>query len=483
MNRASLVGCLALMDLCWVMPWSVLVGLWLGQTPGRPLISAPAVLALVLLGATSTHALGRRVASSQAARLLLASLGVVAALAVVRFDQFPDASGFEWVGPLIGALAAVIGQASPAVLAFVLALYLWWRGVRLGSQTPSYVEVESAFRWGIGRLVVFGLLVALTARPSALSAVEAATTPYVIGFFFVSLVGLALGRLESLRTRTRNLSINTQWFGVLLLVAGLVVLVALLLAQLVSFDLLLVATRPVFNLVGQVLLLLVYVIVFPMAYIVQWIIYLFISLLRGNSSQQPPQPPQPADVDDALQHFVEQVPPELLFAVKAALAAILLGVVLLVVARTLSRWRPSSADADATNEERDSLWDARRARGLFINWLRRLLRRGRAAPVNSAATDANAVVLDHARQLSSVRALYARLLALGEATGAPRAAGTTPFEYLPALNSALEPEMPLTRLTEAYVRVRYAEDEEPADTESAALRDDLGRVRAKGAQD
>src|SRR5205814_2087197 len=127
--------------------------------------------------------------------------------------QYQALDGIDWVGPFIGSIAGLIGHLSAPALAFAVALYLWWRGVRLGSQTPGFPEVESAFRWGIGRLVIFGLIMTLSTRPSLLASVEARTTPYVVGFFFTSLLTLALGRLESLRTRTRSLSINTQWFG------------------------------------------------------------------------------------------------------------------------------------------------------------------------------------------------------------------------------------------------------------------------------
>src|SRR4029077_8759041 len=94
-----------------------------------------------------------------------------------------------------------------------------------------------------------------------LPAAEAQPTRLVVGFFFFSLLTLALGRLESLRTRTRALSVNSQWLGALILVAGVVLLLALVVGQLLSFDLLIVATRPLFDLLGLVLMVLLYIIV------------------------------------------------------------------------------------------------------------------------------------------------------------------------------------------------------------------------------
>ena len=67
--------------------------------------------------------------------------------------------------------------------------------------------------------------------------------------------------LARLRTRTRRPTFNTQWLAVLVVVAAAVVLLALLLGQLVSFDLLVLATRPLFDALGFILLLAAYAIV------------------------------------------------------------------------------------------------------------------------------------------------------------------------------------------------------------------------------
>src|SRR5207253_2618469 len=105
--------------------------------------------------------LGRYAVKSRAAWLLAAGFGLVAAAAVVRIDQYTGLGALDWIGVLVGALVVSFGQFSAPVLAFALALYLWWRGLRLGRQAPSYVDTESAFRWGIGRLVTFALILSI----------------------------------------------------------------------------------------------------------------------------------------------------------------------------------------------------------------------------------------------------------------------------------------------------------------------------------
>jgi hypothetical protein len=472
MNRLLLTVGLALMDTCWLYPWSVLISAWSDPNRMGGLLSAPVILMDLLAAATSTHILGRRARTQpRLARAMLAALALLVASVIVRLEHYPTAQGLDWVGPLLGALAATIGQLSRPVLGFALALYAWWRGVRLGSQTPGFTEVESAFRWGIGRLAVFGLVMALATRPGQLPAMEGATTPYVVGFFFVSLLALALARLESLRTRTRTPSLNTQWLAVLIVVAAGVVLLALLVGQLVSFDVLLVATRPLFDLLGQVLLLLVYAIVIPLSFVIEWLIYLVLSLLQANGNRPPPQPPQPTDIDNLLQRFfAEQVPPELLVALKGLGAALLLGIALLLVARGLARWRPSSADADATNEERDSLWRAAEVWARLVAWVRRLLRRDALRTTTSVSLGAVSPEITSSVAPTTVRQLYARVLRAGEAAGVARAASTTPLEHEPALNGALDPERVVTELTGAYVRARYAEERFSLDEVDALAR-------------
>ena len=163
-------------------------------------------------------------------------------------------------------------------------------------------------------------------------------------------------------------------------------------------------------------------------------------------------------------------------ALKAVGAAGLLLVALVIVARAVRRWRPSSADAVVTNEERDSVFDGRLLMRVWLEWLRRLFgRRARLGPDRLAAP---APVMVDSEPTLSVRALYRRVLSLGESAGARRAIATTALEHLPTLQQCLEPAEGLTGLTDAYLRARYAEiDSSPE--EIAELRHGVDRLRGK----
>jgi hypothetical protein len=477
-NRLSLTLGLAAMDTCWICAWAILLGLWTAPQKPMPLLSPVSVFGLLLLGALSTQRLGRRALTNRGVRLGLLASGLVAVLLAVRFDQYPDLDGLEWLGAMVRTLAFVLGQVSGPALAFALGLFVWWRGVRLGSQTATYVDVESAFRWGIGLLVGFGLIMAITTRPSMLPVIEARTTFFVVAFFFVSLVTLALGRLESLRTRTRAVGVNGQWLGVLFAVAGAIVLLALLVGQLVSFDLLIVATRPIFDAIGWVLLVVVYIVVIPLAWIVELLIYALLSVLQLNGDRPPPQPLEPADVDNLLQRILSVgLSPDMVVVLKSLGAALLLGVGLLIIARALRRWRPSSAEADATDEQRDSLWSAGSFRRALFTWLRRVFQRRRSVAATSSGPQLSAIEGDTIR-FGSIREVYRELLTLAESQGVQRAPATTPSEHLLSLKHSLEPEDDVTHITDAYVEVRYAEHEASSD-EIEVAREQLERLHAR----
>jgi hypothetical protein len=266
-----------------------------------------------------------------------------------------------------------------------------------------------------------------------------------------------------------------------LVLGGLLGLLALLLGQLVSFDLLLLVTRPLFDLFGKLLLLLAYIVIIPLAYIVEWLVYLVLMLVHVDADRPPPQLLQSGDVDNLLQRmFAQGIAADVLVALKAIGATLLLIVALLIVARAITRWRPASADAEATDEERDSLWVPGRLRRALLAWLRRWWHRARP-PVADGQLLGD-IVGEHVVDPSalSIRDVYRRLLELGERAGAHRSAATTPLEHLPALAATLAPEEDLALLTATYSAVRYAEhDASAAELDTAVARLDRLQQRAE----
>jgi hypothetical protein len=470
-NRSLLVTGLALIDVCWLYPWSLLVAIWIG---GEVLLSPLSMLVLLLAGAFLTLAVLETLGARRAGQFTLVALALLMSLLAVRLDHYAAAGMLDWLPNLGESVAIAMGHPTPPAIALALALLLWRRGVQIGSSSPTLPDVDSAFRWSIGALIGFALLLALAIRPSVQPALEARATPFVVGSFFVSLLTLALARLESLRTRTQAIGLNTQWLGVLIAVAGLLVLTALVVSQVLSFDLLVLATRPLFQLLGRVLILLLYAIVIPLAYVVELLAYWLLSLFSPDTENQPPEPPQASDIESLLRSLSQMVPPEVLGMLKIVSAIAVLALTLLLVARTISRWRPRGTEIDEAREERESVWQAGQLRETLLAWLRRLLRRDRAVAASAVAAASNAAAIPPA--ISSVREIYRNLLKLGEAAGSLRQPASTPYEHEPSLESELEPGAAIAELTEAYVQVRYAEAE-PSAEELTALHTQLDAVR------
>src|ERR1700738_3875252 len=89
LNRLSLNLGLVAMEVCWLVPWAVLLGLWTDPSHLHQLLSPLSILAIVLLGSLSAQALGRQAATSRGMRLGLVGLGLLVTLVAVRLDQYP----------------------------------------------------------------------------------------------------------------------------------------------------------------------------------------------------------------------------------------------------------------------------------------------------------------------------------------------------------------------------------------------------------
>jgi hypothetical protein len=467
----------------WVAPWLVLVGGWAAPGQGRPLLSAPSTFALLAGGALVTHFVGRWAIRRGALRWALALFGALVVLVAVRFDQYPNAVGWGWLGELAHALQSLVSDFTPPALAVAVGVVLWWSGVRLGRQLATHDDVEQGFRWGVGGLIGAALAAALTARSigTGHEALGPAAVVFPVLFFCLGLVLLGIGRLEAVQPTEQSLGVHGQWLAVLILMAGGTVLIALVAAQAASFDVLLVLAQPIFAVLGVVLIGVLYVVLIPLAFLIQLVVYLVLQLLHPGDRQEPPAPPQTDDIDAMLRQLINwSVPNEVLEGAKAAAAVVLVGGVLVLAARAVARWRPASSAADVADEERETLMSGREVFGLLLarlwGWVRRVLLRRPArlseGPLAASAEDASGPAAAGAQ---SVRGLYAALLALGAGAGAERPAPATAREHASALRAVLRPETTVDRLTGAYETVRYAEQPVPA-AEIEHLAADLASV-------
>ncbi|MBI3976633.1 MAG: DUF4129 domain-containing protein [Chloroflexi bacterium] len=465
------------MEAGWLTIWSALLGAWLGRPVGEALLPVPAIPALIGGGWLLTRTAQRRRWSIGRTRTAIAVGGILAALVAVRAGPLAGyaPTDAEWLGALARALPATFRRPDPAVLALPFALYLWWRGIRRGRQPLYAGDVEGAFRWGVLAMVA-GLVLRLASTAGTPADTAAAALAM---FLFAGLTSIALAQIESMQRESHArentaLAVNRHWLGFLVALVALVLLAAVALAQLFSFDFLDALARPVLAAIRTVVLLLLFAIALPVGFLMEAVVWLIRRLL-GNA---PPAELPKIDLGafDQLRDQTERaaLSPEVVAVIKwAVLGLIALGILAALV-RSITRLSDWGTD-DEVDEERDFVWTWPGLRAVLLRWLARwMLRRSPAVQAPVSAVPA----ADGPPQTLSIRAMYRELLRLGAVLGRPRHPSQTPDEYADHLRD--HPALPaddLDTVTGAYVHARYG-PEPPDEAAAADARRALERLRA-----
>jgi hypothetical protein len=470
------------------------------QTAAAYIVGAPtaALLPLWYLTATALVALGiaRGLRQRAPGATVLAALPVFLALAALALRVSPAAYGalpgdawdLSWFGAFARDALAGSGRMSDVFGLVLLMGYVWWRGLRLGRQTPNGERLATSFTYGLAVVIVMVILTASLrgAGRAPLVGRLALLLPLEV---FAGLVVLAVARAEALDQSPRGAGwVGTPraapWLTLALALAGGIVAAALLLSVLLSYD----TISAALNSLGPVGAAL--------SAGIQWLIYGFsyvlFTLLSGplayirslaGARQTPVRPPTPPNVGHTgCTGFFCPSPalsPAQGIVVAIVLAAVgvaVLSVVFYGIYRSLRALRQRASEADD--------WEDRQAldgRSLLAAQLRSVLAGLRRAPRRGAA----------ALPEASVRRLYRDVLQAAAQVGLGRQPAETPDEFaerLTATDMASEHavaaalgarggDRDLAALTNAYDRVRYGEiHEDPADR--AALQASARRLAA-----
>ena len=118
------------MELCWVYPWSLLVGAWV-DARATSRIAVATQRARAAAGGRAGHAaILRMFGPRRIGQVVLVALGVVCIALAVRVDQFPASSGIDWIDQLVRDVARLLGSPTAPALATALGMFLWWRARR-----------------------------------------------------------------------------------------------------------------------------------------------------------------------------------------------------------------------------------------------------------------------------------------------------------------------------------------------------------------
>ncbi len=333
------------------------------------------------------------------------------------------------------------------VVIFFLIVIMWQRGLRLTSRS---FEIEQA-----GFRLRLGILIAPLAIWFNYVGIGWNTTPFILLFFLAGLMAIALIRAEQLEQERSGFSasLSPRWLTYIFAATLFTVSIAGSLAAMISGDSLYTAVgwmAPLINAIkagGTVIIRTILHIAQPIIALLAYIIdslALWLARIAANNWIDPQiQPtldfgelavtPGATDVVDVI------APPNLNSRI---LAILLMVAVVLIVSLFLGRLFRQATFA-ARNSEligKQGKQENDEELGLGQRILQQLglWRRWRAA--------------------ASVRRIYKQMLKAAEASGFPRSAAETPYEYLTTLAQAWPENTTDSQLiTQAYVKVRYGE--------------------------
>lgn len=454
-----LPGAVAAMEVAWLYPLLIVVGGWPFLALTRPILSFWSMLLLTGSATFATRAALRSHWPLAHVRLSVLILALLLILGTVWIEYGRPLPTDTTLPELLTGLQAAPGP----LLALFTGVYLFWRGIGWGRSRLYSEDVRAAFVLGLAGFSLLLFFALLSHADAALQLTAATAAASIAAFFALGLSALSLASLEVIRQaaeRQEAPALNRQWLGFLTLIVGLIVLGALLLAGLFSFDILRFLSRPL-NLLADVLLILVYILLLPVGLLAAVTVYalrFLVALLRGD---RPPQWPEPIALDALREPLPEAqthgLPPDVIIGLKWSLLVLVFLLAVIILMRALFRyWRIQGEGIEEVHESVFA-WDE------FLNGLlgpfRRLLARFRRPKVaGSAASPAAQPVAEEAATVLTIRELYREFLRWAAAHGMRRPSPATPYEFERQLRRLDLPEPDLRFLTEAYVRARYGND-------------------------
>lgn len=462
--RTALPLSTIVIEFCWLYPWILLLtGAFYGPV-AAPLLPPIAAFALLALGYTVVRGVLAQPWPLIRARVAVVAAGIVAGLSVVKLAYYPGEGAFDlrWIVALMRSAHDALPVVLPPAMGALTATLLWWRGVVLGEREFTHFEVDRAFRRGVAWTIAFVIFFVLYGDSRGFAAAQSAPT-YLLGFFSLSLVMLAVTRLltiwqESQADETQALAANRHWLLLLVAVVGLILSGAAFISGLLN-----VQFRPV---VLQVLRPLepvvevIFLAVFAVALVIAKAIVFVISRLPWRMRGIEP----PERLEQPLSSLLRDLPPTVVSSARWGIVLLVVALLIILVAIAVVRARRKARKAG--DDERESVWDPQSLLAGMGNAWRSLWARLQSSPSEADLFET-----------SAIRAIYRELLRLGTRRGVSRRTYETPLEYKPRLTAALpDGASDIATLTDAYTRVRYS-PHRPTSDEVTDAKSALDRVR------
>lgn len=452
---------LAALRVAWIWPWLLTLGAWMAPSYGQPLLPLWTLFALLLGGRAAAQLATARTHSLQQARAWMAVLGPLLLLLLIWWHYGRPLALWDvrWLQNATGTPDLWAREMAPAVLAFFAAAGLWLRGVLDGGKVTDHEAIVGAFVTGS---IAFALLLVST-RLAGVTPV-AGSQAWLVVLVTAGMAALALASLERALYAggggaPSRLPLNRYWLGAVAVVITAVLLLGFLLSALIAPETVAQALglfAPIIDLLAQVLLAILYAVVYVMFLVlsplIAWLRRLIASLQLTDPMADAAefQPLSPLLMDQTSGPPAELVEP---FRWGVIVAVLVAAAVIFALSLRLLKLVESAEE----EETRTSIL----SRALLNEQLRALWARLRGQAGAHAAADFLTLTGESSAR-REVRARYQAFLAAMAARHRPRPPGATPATFageLAELTAAQKSA--LHTLTDRYVAVRYG-DGEPA---------------------
>jgi hypothetical protein len=477
-----------LMESFWLFPWLMWIGLWPYFGEQDPALSLVSLIIVLVVSLVLTRIITRQNWPIWLIRTVIIGAGVITLLIVLRIEYNGGYGIFNtgWWGFAGDKLAHFFDNPHPIVVAIIAVIYLWWRGIGLGRSTSQFRNIYTSFLKGIVFTIVLIILWRLTSGEDTFEKPGGEIALYVIGFFFFSLVSIAIGHLyvmhRSMPKEEAALTSGWRWVPMMVGVIGGMMVIGFVIAIAFSedmFQVLRTGFRYVSDAAGQVIEWLSVPLNWIMEIIVKFISWI-VGMLRTESGQTGNVSGGGPFEDIEVKGF--DFPPEAAAAIKWIIIALVVGVIIFFLARAISRFWTSRA-GDRIEEIHESIWDADEIRNDFRKFFKNLGNLFRRKPQTGTGYHFDT----GAGKKMDMREIYRHLLWEGKNSGIPRRKHETVTEYARRLEKTLpEGTEPVDTITDLYTDVRYGDigiQEEKVDNANTlwdTLRNMLRGLRGAG---
>lgn len=449
-----------LMESFWVFPWLLWIGTWQMFSEYRPAISLGSLIIVLIISLVITRIATKRNWPLWLIRSVIIGSGVIVIFVVLRIEYPPSPGlGFGgWFSYFGESLAHTLDNPHPLIVALPVLIYLWWRGINLGRTTSYFRDIYTSFIVGMVFLIALIIIWQISKGGDA-DGPGAEIALYVIAFFFFGLIAIAICHLsqmhQSMPREEAALTSVWRWLPMMLGVVGGLIAVGFVVATVFSNDVFSIIERGA-KYIGEGFSKIIEFLSIPLEWIIKGIITVvqwFFGLFRQDVEL-------PVDNVTGELPFPEKtsgqitLPPEAITAIKWVIAALIIGLVVFILAKTISR-HLGRRGKDDIEEIHESLWKIKDVRDDFRSFFKSLGQKFRRKPKPVLA---GYPFEDNPEGRLDIRDIYRYLLWEGKRSGVPRWRQETVNEYAERLHKLVpEGTEPVNQITDIYSGVRYGD--------------------------